>query len=83
MPFRLKQHGDVPGEIRRVIVERAARLLGDAEVLVETHDALVEAVKDPDIRKACDAVRERLVARRASLAGRFETFWQAWRAESE
>lgn len=83
MPYRFRQHRDVPAGIRRAIVERVAGLLHDVEALVETRGALVGAVKDPDIRREGDTVRERLIAQRASLAGRFETYWQAWRTESE
>lgn len=42
----------------------------DADVLIETHDALVEDVKDPDIRNECAAIRSRLVERRESFAAR-------------
>lgn len=40
----------------------------DAEVLIQTHDALVEDIDDPDIKKEHAAVRERLLARRERLA---------------
>lgn len=44
--------------------------LRDADVLIETHDALVTDIKDPDIRTQCAAIRERLEARRERLAAR-------------
>lgn len=126
MPYRLKDHGDVPGEIRRIVEEQIDRAvaeidspevdaatavhqvrkrckkiravlrlargpldrdgtyatenaryrdigrelstLRDADVLVETHDALVADIKDPDIRKECAAIRERLIEQRDQLA---------------
>lgn len=126
MAYRLKDHGDVPGEVRRIVEEQIDRAvaeidnpevdaatavhqvrkrckkiravlrlargpldrdgtyaaenaryrdigrelstLRDADVLVETHDALVADVKDPDIRKECAAIRERLIERRDWLA---------------
>lgn len=49
---------------------RELSALRDADVLIETHDALVEDVKDPDIKRQCVAVRQRLVARRDHLAER-------------
>lgn len=49
---------------------RRLSTLRDAEVLIETHDALVEAIRDPDIKKECAAIRERLTARRERLAVR-------------
>lgn len=47
---------------------RQLSTLRDAGVLIETHDALVEDVKDPDIKQECAAVRERLTARRERFA---------------
>jgi CHAD domain-containing protein len=43
--------------------------LRDADVLIETHDALVDAIKDPDTYRQCAGIRERLVERRERLAG--------------
>ncbi|MDZ7842510.1 MAG: CHAD domain-containing protein [Gammaproteobacteria bacterium] len=47
---------------------RELSTLRDADVLIETHDDLVEAIKDPDIYRQCAAIRERLVERRERLA---------------
>lgn len=126
MAYRLKDRGDVSGEIRRIVEEQIDRGVGeiddpgvdaatavhqvrkrckkiravlrlargplerdhayatenawyrdlarqlstlrDAGVLIETHDALVEDIKDPDIDKECAAIRERLTARRQRVA---------------
>jgi len=42
--------------------------LRDADVLIETHDALVDDIKDPDIKKQCGLIREHLSDRRERLA---------------
>ncbi len=47
---------------------RELATLRDADVLIETHDALVEAIKDPDIYRQCAVIRERLLERREQLA---------------
>lgn len=47
---------------------RQLSALRDAEVLIQTHDALVADIADPDTRKEHGAVRERLIERRERLA---------------
>lgn len=47
---------------------RQLSTLRDAEVLIDTHDALVEDIKDPDIKTECAIIREWLTARRERLA---------------
>lgn len=53
---------------------RELATLRDADVLIETHDALVEAIKDPDIYRQCAVIRERLLERREQLARQVTDF---------